>query len=155
MNIFATSPCPSECAKYLDDKRVVKMCLETAQMLSTAINENGGKATYKSTHKNHPSCVWVRTSKANYNWTISHFICLLDEYTKRYNKTHKCSLLLKEFKNNIDLIPDGCLSPIPNCAANVSVGVSYKHVKNVYDAYKEYLCVRWETDKRTPTWYGV
>lgn len=153
MNIFFTSNCPKECATYLDDKRVVKMCLETAQLLATAINEHGGKATYKTTHKNHPSAIWVRQNKSNYVWTIKHFISLCHEYKKRYGKTHKSYSLLSEFINNINLLPDGELSTFANCAANNSLNISYKHIKDIPKAYQLYLNDRWDNDKREPTWY--
>ena len=34
MNIFVTSPDPVQCAQVLPDKHIVKMPLETSQMLS-------------------------------------------------------------------------------------------------------------------------
>ena len=39
MNIFATSPCPVKSAEILDDKRVIKMILESAQILYTNMYE--------------------------------------------------------------------------------------------------------------------
>jgi hypothetical protein len=152
MNIFVTSKCPIECAKYLDNKRKVKMVLETAQMLSTAINENGGQATYKSTHKNHPSNIWLRKTKANYRWALRHFAALCREYTRIYGKTHKSSKLVKEFIDGYKLIPNGKLTPFANCAANNGLGISYKHIENVPKAYQLYLNDRWDNDKKEPTW---
>ena len=64
MNIFYLSDHPHLCAEFHCDKHVVKMILETAQMLSTAHHELDGEnaieGIYKATHKNHPSNVWVR-----------------------------------------------------------------------------------------------
>lgn len=154
MNIFVTSKCPIESAKFLDDKRCVKMCLETAQLLATAINECGGSATYKSTHKNHPSAVWVRETCTNYHWTLAHFRALCAEYTARYDKTHKCLTYLTEFIDGAKLIPAGELTEFVNCAANKSKGVSYKHIVDTTVAYQLYLNDRWDSDVRTPTWYG-
>ena len=56
MNIFYLDKDPQQAAKYHCDKHVVKMILESAQMLCTVVNEiSGGQVTpYKSTHKNHP-----------------------------------------------------------------------------------------------------
>ena len=73
MNIFVTHLDPVKCAQNLDDKRVIKMILESAQMLSTSINVSGGKGPYKTTHVNHPCSVWVRSSNANYYWLLNHF----------------------------------------------------------------------------------
>lgn len=160
MNIFYTSTCPVECAKNLDDKRVVKMCLETAQMLCTAINESGGTAPYKSTHKNHPCNIWARQAAGHWLWLYKHFIALCWEYKKRYGKIHKSFKVLQsvKLKDQIDILPKVFISDLkhpPNCAANTSKGISYKHITQTVDAYKIYLNDRWETDSRTPTWYGV
>jgi hypothetical protein len=46
MNIFVTSDCPKLSAQALDNKRVVKMVLETAQLLSTAIFINNNDIKY-------------------------------------------------------------------------------------------------------------
>ena len=63
MNLFYLHRDPVEAARLQCDRHVVKMILETAQMLSTAHLELDGKqVAYKATHKNHPSTVWVRSS---------------------------------------------------------------------------------------------
>lgn len=155
MNLFVTSNCPIECAKYLDDKRVVKMVLETAQMLSTALRECGyeGDDVYRSTHKNHPANVWVRKTRANYNWTVDHFVALALEYEARYGKVHKSLSLLPAFKREAVIIPAGEQTPFANCAANGTLNITFKSFP-IYAAYRNYLSYRWSTDKRTPTWFG-
>ena len=67
MNIFVISQNPDECAQALDDLRLNKMILETAQLLSTAIRFHGytGNLAYKATHINHPCSIWARTSRGN------------------------------------------------------------------------------------------
>lgn len=93
MNIFFVDPNPKEAACALSDQHVIKMTLETAQILSTACHELGldkfvnGKL-YKSTHKNHPSCVWARKSFSHFYWLLNHGIALSTEYSRRYNKVH-------------------------------------------------------------------
>ena len=156
MNIFVTDFCPRRCAEYLDDKRVVKMVLETAQILSTAVRAHGynGDSVYKATHVNHPVVKWVCESRDNYMWTLKHFVALCREYTNRYGKTHKSQRLTTNFFNLAFKVPEGELTSFANCAANNEHGVSYKHIDDVYMAYKLYLCDRWESDKRSPTWYG-
>lgn len=154
MNIFASSSCPIESANNLDFKRVNKMLLESCQMLSTAVNECGGKAPYKSTHKNHPSNVWVRQSRANYGWLWIHALHLADIYERETGKVHKCRQIVSELSlaQHVKLIPDGDITPIPNCAANTDKGISFKHLDDVFEAYKQYLCARWDSDKLKPTW---
>ena len=100
MNIFYLSHSPSDCAKMHCDKHVVKMILETAQLLSTAHHERGSTAPYKPTHRNHPSAVWVRSGVKQYRWAYSLLEALSDEYTLRYGKVHKtwerCAEALRE-----------------------------------------------------------
>lgn len=87
MNIFVLDKCPIKAAQYQCDKHVVKMILETAQLLCSVYPN--GEAPYKRTHYNHPCAIWTRESWANYYWLYKHGIALGNEYTYRYNKIHK------------------------------------------------------------------
>lgn len=152
MNIFATSQCPISSAQALDDKRVVKMCLETAQLLSGAITLNGGVATYKLSHKHHPAMKWAAMSRDNYVWLLWHFKALLTEYKKLSGKVHACSKLLNEFDKGIEFLPKGELTPFVNCTENKTKGISYKYVIDVHEAYRLYLKSRIATDVRESSW---
>ena len=154
MNIFATSNCPIESAKFLDDKRCIKMCLETAQLLSTALRVNGykGDDIYKIAHLNHPSSVWCRTTQGNYKWLLEHFRALCNEYNRRTGKIHASSKLLPIFEANVAFIPEGEQLPFSNNARNLTKGVDFTHESDVTLAYKLYLSERWESDKREPIW---
>jgi hypothetical protein len=152
MNLFTTSSCPKKSAQFLDDKRLVKMCLETAQLLAQAVRLSGGVATYRISHQHHPVAKFTRSTKNNYLWVLGHFYHLCKEYTRRFKKEHGCEKYLNEFVTGLDFIPYGSLSPFPNCAANSSKGVSYKHVQDVHEAYRLYLSDRWTTDTYTPRW---
>jgi hypothetical protein len=160
MNIFFTHKDPEICAKYLDDKRVVKMILESAQMLCTAANELSGYhlAPYKSTHKNHPSNVWARTSLENFMWLHKHATALSTEYTHRYGKVHKSLGVLTELLELLPQFqhkfPERGLTQFVNCARNKSLGLDYTNEADIHHAYRMYLNDRWETDKRIPTFYG-
>ena len=82
MNIFFLDKFTMKAVKDYCDKHVVKMILETAQLLSTAHHELGSSMAphvYKSTHKNHPSAVWVRSGFGQYAWTYSLLCELLKE----------------------------------------------------------------------------
>lgn len=62
MNIFVTDISPIVSAQALDDKRVVKMILESAQLLSSAIFINSQSIyndIYKPTHLKHPCTIWT------------------------------------------------------------------------------------------------
>ena len=154
MNIFATSNCPIESAIFLDDKRCIKMCLESAQLLSTALRVNGykGDDVYKIAHLNHPSSVWCRTTQGNYKWLLEHFKALCDEYTRRTGKTHASSKLLPIFEQNVELVPMGERMPFSNNARNLTKGIDFTHETDVTLAYQLYLSVRWESDAREPKW---
>lgn len=90
MNLFYLSRDPVEAAHMQCDKHVVKMIVETAQLLSTAHVELGHESpAYKPTHKNHPSAVWVRSSFVAYRWAWKHLKALGEAYTQRYGRVHK------------------------------------------------------------------
>ena len=101
MNIFYLDHSPYKAAKYQYNKHVVKMILESAQMLCTAHHVYGNaeqklNVPYKQAHLNHPSTIWTRTNNRNYMWLYWHMIALGDEYTKRYGKTHLSITKCKE-----------------------------------------------------------
>ena len=90
MNIFYLDHDPRLAAQYHCDKHVVKMILESAQLLCTAVNiRAGGQVSpYKTTHVNHPCSIWVRQNSANAMW-VWYLLCYLNaEYSFRYGKLH-------------------------------------------------------------------
>jgi len=91
MNIFAVDESPSAAAWDLADVHVVKMILESAQILCTVYDLHGEWEDwmYKPTHRHHPSVKWAAESNCNYGWLWYHFEALGREYTRRYNKRHK------------------------------------------------------------------
>lgn len=89
MNIFFLDRNQTKCAEYHYDTHVVKMILESAQLLSTAHHLAGDGGPYKKTHDNHPSAVWVRSSVHHYFWLYNLMIELGKEYTHRFGKVHK------------------------------------------------------------------
>jgi len=126
MNIFVLDNNPIKAARQHCDKHVVKMIVESAQMLSTAHRVLDGKIEkrrsstgktiqnywllpddreihlYKAVHVKHPCTIWTMESKDNYTWHYRLFNALLDEYTYRYGKKHASAEL-----NNY-------LIPLPN-----------------------------------------
>lgn len=91
MNIFALHKDPQICAEYHCDKHVVKMIVETAQMISTTFEHYGEHKIYmlKPVFKNHPCTIWARQSYENLHWLIGLGYFLCKEYSKRYDKKHK------------------------------------------------------------------
>ena len=108
MNIFYLDKCPKISAKYQYNKHVVKMILESAQMLCTAHHEllHDPLVPYKKAHRHHPCTVWTMRSGQNYAWLYYHMMALGDEYTKRYNKTH---LSIIKCEDKLAKLPGGIL----------------------------------------------
>lgn len=127
-----------------------------AQMLSTAVRSHGyvGTDVYKATHANHPCNVWARQSKGNFLWLLDHADALLCEYAKRFNKFHASTDVIVRLEDFFPMIPPGGQTDFANCAANASLGIDFKSEPDVIEAYKKYLTIRWDNDKRPPTWYG-
>ena len=99
MNLFILDNRPSVAARYHCDKHVVKMVLETAQLLSTAHrlhDEEVDGFIYQATHFNHPCSIWVRKCAGNYRWTYRLFKALAKEYHYRYGRQHKSWLILQD-----------------------------------------------------------
>lgn len=145
MNIFFINEEPQVCADFLDDKRVVKMILENCQMLSTVL---GGP--YKPTHRNHPCTLWVGESYENAKWLIEYTHCLLQRYTRIYNKVHKCESLMPNFERQVNTHPflNTEFTFPPNCT-------TLKDIDRVTQAYMAFMYLKWEyKDKREPTWNG-
>ena len=159
MNIFATDPDPVRSAIALDDKRLVKMCVETAQILSTAIRQTHGDALanalglYKKTHDNHPCVKWVKTNNVALAWLVEHGLALCLEYSLRFNKTHKSLQIVMAIST---LLPDqseyeyDSLS-FQNSARNAHLGLDFTYI-TPHEAYQTYLNARWLSDKKPPRW---
>jgi len=110
MNIFATHQDPYLSAKVLPDKHIVKMPLESCQMLAIIYSkwyydwgtlpkaDGTPYSTKKGAFRNHPSTKWAGSSIYNTAWLIQHGCCLADEYQRRYGKIHTCSKALFEAK---------------------------------------------------------
>ena len=98
MQLFFLSLCPREAAQMQCDKHVVKMCVETCQIISTVwwkvsrskhdLYRKLGWLVKQWTVPSHPSIRWVEQSHANYKWAMDHWGALLSEYTLRYGKVH-------------------------------------------------------------------
>lgn len=98
MNIFILDLNIKKCAQYHCDQHVVKMILESVQLLCTALNKKGFITPYKSTHFKHPCVLWVEESYDNFLWLQSLAIELNKEYRYRYDKDcdHKSIAVLSK-----------------------------------------------------------
>lgn len=166
---------PRKAAQYHNDKHVVKMILESAQLLSTAhrvldgkhykmktdtgrwknyynLHDHRNSILYSATHVNHPSAVWVRQNRRNYLWLFALFTELCNEYTHRYGKIHKCEgmrKLLAEFPNNL---PEGTFTE-PTLAMPDQYKIDNDAVtsyRNYYNGEKQRM-FSWK-NRPTPDW---
>ena len=138
MNIFFLDRYPHVAARYHCDKHVVKMIIETAQLLSTAHrvldgdNYADSHGLYKRTHENHPCAMWARASMWNYRWLWSLLSGLCAEYTLRYGKTHATERMLDSLRLQPHNIPVGYAVDPPQCMPD-----EYKHLSAV-SAYRAF-----------------
>lgn len=162
MNIFFLDWDEKKNAQSYCDKHVCKIIVEIAQMLSAGAHIYNSKLkdkVYKPTHLNHPMTKWVNENNVNYKYTISLFFELLEEYTHRYNKIHKCSKLKNYFvmiyldnipKANNDLVeinPPLCMPEKYKCKDYV------KAYRNYYNGEKLSFCTY--KNRTPPKWFKV
>ena len=102
MNIFVLDKNIEKCARYHCDQHVVKMILESVQMLCTALNKKEIITPYKSTHQNHPCVLWVERSFDNFSWLGNLAFALNNEYRFRLEQEvdHKSISVLNELFNH-------------------------------------------------------
>ena len=171
MNIFVTSPDPVASAQALPDKHIVKMPLETCQMLSIVGSEKWGHgfgtlpkkdgtpyATDKGACRNHPCTVWANETIANARWLIKHGLALCEEYSNRYAKIHSCLHTLAHADKlfPLDATHTSKLTPFARAMPD-----QWKYDTSIttFDAYKQYIASKpWVCDNylrkpdRKPSW---
>jgi hypothetical protein len=153
MNIFILDKNPYAASMMLCDKHVVKMLLESAQLLCSPF-ENGS-APYKRTHYNHPCSIWIRQTYANYCWLLDHAYGISDQYLRRYKKIHKSHEVLKWCLDNLESLsfPEIGLQSFVQCMPD-----QYKVVGDAVQAYRNYYIgekakfAKWKLGN-TPNWW--
>lgn len=153
MNIFFLDTEPEKIARYHCDKHVVKMILETAQLLCGAHWSAGGEAPYKLSHRNHPCAIWTRQSRENYRYLCSIGKELCKEYTHRYGKRHKSEDVIEWCAGNIPDIPAyPAITPLPSAMPEQYKG------ECVIESYRKYYngdkahFAKW-TNREVPFWF--
>lgn len=176
MNIFYLHSTAAICARMHCDKHVVKMATEYAQLMSTCHRVLDGQeyyektannrrikrwaldpwresVMYKASHVNHPCNIWLRGSSQHYRWLWTMWTYLCQEYTLRYGKTHKTSLMRGHlFEKPFNLQDNGWTDP-PQCMPD--------HCKDpdVIQAYRNFYLTEkssfatWKT--KVPEWYTL
>lgn len=171
MNIFYIHEDPLICAEQHCDQHVIKMVTEYAQLMSTAHRVIDGRPwvgrgpsgrkvlryfhpdpvmnqeLYKVCHVNHPSAIWVRQSRENYEWLQRLWCALALEYEYRYGRVHgafqklEYYLLLPPTKlpSKVFTEPTPAMANFPDCIVE---GNSLQSYRNFY----------WEDKSRFATW---
>jgi hypothetical protein len=173
MNIFYLDSNPKICAQYHSDKHVIKMILESAQLLSTAHHvvseampeitqpynylntEHMRQYIMKPSYINHPCNIWVRQSLSNYFWLAELAWELCKEYTHRYDKIHKREPTVVYLLDNWPKhIPHDEFTEPPCCMPD------YCKIEGTIESYREYYMqekayfAKWKK-RSTPGWYNV
>ena len=153
MNIFILDKDVRKCARYHCDKHVVKMILESAQILCTVSNLSGMRTPYRSTHTKHPCVKWAMGSIQNWRWLKKLATELNKEFKYRFDhkKDHNSYKVIKKLKE--PPLPNVGLSEFAQAMPDV-----YKVKKNAVQAYRNYyigmkrLIATWKR-RRMPKWY--
>ena len=151
MNIFVLDNDVVKCAKYHNNKHVVKMVLETAQLLCgvhhmTKLETEREIIPYKLSHKNHPCSIWARECVENYVWLCQLGMALSKEYTKRYGKTHKSQAIIEWCYDNLPKLN------INSKMTEFAMAMSDEcKVDGVVDSYRNYYMIE---KRKIADWKG-
>ncbi|MBT4963216.1 MAG: hypothetical protein HON32_03455 [Francisellaceae bacterium] len=155
MNIFILDKAPKLCAQYHCDKHVIKMILETAQMMCTVLSSQGFKTPYRPTHANHPCTLWLQESSGNWKWALKMVEFLDNEYMYRYNKelSHASMTVIRSLeepsfpkKNRTKFA-----QAMPSCYQDPSDPITA--YRNYYYNDKKNICT-W-TKRGKPKWFSI
>lgn len=170
MNLFIISRSIQECVESMFDKHIVKIILEAVQMLCTAkllisgdnFEPEPGIKLYKSTHKNHPVSIWVRTSLENYIWTLDLIDAMHNEWKYRYDhpasKEHKSYIVakyLRKYAPNADDFPCTGLTPFAQAMPNEYKGEdAIEAYRRYYQSPEKQKIAAWKK-RGPPAWYSI
>ena len=181
MNIFYLHENAKKSAEMHVDSHASKMCIEYAQLMSTAHRVLDGKQVkrlsknnrlittydhpdpqldhtlYKSCHVNHPSAIWVRQSKKNYRWLYELWTELNTEFMYRYDKDvyHESYRKLKcALFSPPENMPEGVFTePLQAMPDDVKNESSITAYRDYYIKYKQHLA-SWKK-RGMPTWMEI
>ena len=154
MNIFVLSDNFEECAEWHLDKHIVKMPLESAQLLCTALHYNGDMNTlYKPTYRKHPCAIWAAKNRNNFLWLCNLGKAICAEYTYRYGKIHKCERVIEQCEKSYAILPDEPMTPFAQ-----AMPIVYKN-PDAITAYRTYYrsdkrhIAKW-SKRQVPDWFN-
>ncbi len=140
MNIFVLSKDPRQAARMHADAHVVKMILETAQILSTVWRLSSKAVppgTYRATHRGHPATVWAGTTPANYLWLAELGAELCREFAYRFGHTHASAKVLSALQSPPALLYFG-VSGLSGLTPFVQIMPDEFRREDTVEAYRNY-----------------
>lgn len=159
MNIFILDTDPKKAARSLNDRHIVKMILESAQIISTVADRYGYEALYKPTHKNHPCTLWAGNKYENWLWLVEHANEMNEEKIRRFGTSHKSIQVVNyHFKLNHGPVKDGSsietfVQAMPSKYRNDDAVVAYRnYYLNEKQLSKDYKIPKW-TNTNPPDWW--
>lgn len=164
MNIFILDADPERAAQYHCDRHVVKMILESVQIMNTALDSRGlsDYTFYGSTHVGHPCVKWAAESWNNMEWLLQLTHYLNKEYRRRYENSENHSSYQKVLDNWYD---DGWLLPaedeeytefaqaMPDDVKNADAIRAYRDYYQQYKATEDWFA--YEKSRSEPEWLSV
>ena len=167
MNIFYLDTDIKKSVQYHSDKHVVKMIVETAQLLSTAhrvldgtqigkhwaLSDHREQLLYKATHINHPCAIWVRSGEQQYDYASQLLFHLIYEYKYRYkNRIHKCEDIMITTSTPPFNIPKIGWTDPPQCMPDDSKDADTVQAYRKYYMNHKRSFAKW-TSRETPGWF--
>jgi hypothetical protein len=152
MNIFVLDLDIEKCARFHCDQHVIKMILESTQIVCSALNTRGFHTPYKPTHRKHPCVLWAGESFDNLKWLISLARALNREYQYRYHKAEEHVSM-----RVLDQVQDVRFKSIGMTAFAQAMPEKYRAPGDPVRAYRAFYIgeklrfARW-TRRRTPRW---
>jgi hypothetical protein len=135
MNIFVLDKDPRKAAQMCCNKHVVKMILESWELLEIACCKIDGLSrtdTKWTKHWSHPCAKWAAASSSNWLWLHEHGKALCEEYTYRYGKIHSYHAGYKNFVADSKAWDVHDLTPFVQCM------LPEYRAPDAVDAYRAY-----------------
>lgn len=175
MNIFCTNEDPLVAAQELCDQHCrSKMQIESAIMLQHCFDNNTLQDAPKTKtgkfrragkgYFNHPCSVWVRESKANFEWLVEHALEMFNERDYRWpnSSEHFTKTFIKWCRDNIEKTAHCKGNNLTPFAVAINPGSKCKAVPgfeqmSVQEKYQHYIKLdkdfaTW-TARSKPSWY--
>ena len=149
MQIYFLDEDPVVAARYLPDRLVGKMAVESLQLLSTAhhilglpipVKKDG--TPYKAVKQAKELVYWLCSSWGNRAWLIHHALACTQEHTKRYGTVHTCNKVLQEMV----IEEKGDVTPFPRRWMKGAPIEVLNDIEQVVEAYRVYL--RWKVQEK-------